>query len=209
MREKARAKDGPAGRAEDATPATVLCPPYLCERAAALCAAGRALGNRDGPCRPRRGCSVIYQLPKPRPDGQTVLSLTPMEFEAYIPVLAGDLLSLRRCAFLERLATSSPTAPPASVSRRLGAHRFAGSNGTALAGPDRTDPRDGVRNAPLRAAVIARAGLPMEGPAHASSRPAQAPTREVTETSHSPSTYWWAMCCSPAFMKARPRDGAC
>ncbi len=33
----------------------------------------------------------------------------------------------------------------------------------------------------------------MEGPALASSRPAQAPTREVTETSRSPSTYLWAM----------------
>jgi len=38
---------------------------------------------------------MIYHLPKLRPDGQTVLSLTPLEFEAYIPVLAGDLLSLR------------------------------------------------------------------------------------------------------------------
>jgi hypothetical protein len=43
---------------------------------------------------------LIYQLPKPRPDGQTVLSLTPLAFEPYIPVLAGDL-SLRRFAFLE------------------------------------------------------------------------------------------------------------
>jgi len=95
------------------------------------------------------------------------------EFEAYIPVLAGDLLSLRRCAFLERLAT--PSSHP---------H---GATGIGITVSWRPMPHY------LRAAVTACARLPMEGPAHASSRPAQAPTREVTETSRSPSTYWWAM----------------
>ncbi len=105
---------------------------------------------------------LIYQLPKPRPDGQTVPSLTPVEF-------------------LERLATLIP--PP-----RRHRHRYLGAQ------------------CPLRAAVTARAGLPMEGPAHASSRPAQAPTREVTETSRSPWTYLWAMLLAriyPAFMRSR------
>jgi hypothetical protein len=39
-----------------------------------------------------KGERVVYSLPKPL--GQTARSLAPVEFEAYIPVVAGDLLSL-------------------------------------------------------------------------------------------------------------------
>jgi hypothetical protein len=55
------------------------------------------------------------------------------------------------------------------------------------------DPRDGVRNASLRATVTARASLPMAGSAQGSSRPDPAPA-QAAETSRSPSTYYlWAM----------------
>jgi hypothetical protein len=66
-------------------------------------------------------------------------------------------------------------------------------NETAQAGAERTDPGEGVRNAPLRAAVTAHAGLPMAGSALASSRPTPAPAQAATEKSRSPSTYLWAM----------------
>lgn len=72
---------------------------------------------------------------------------------------------------------------------------FVTRTGTARAGPERTDPREGVCNAPLRAAVTACAGLPREGPAHASSLNASAetPLQAVTAKSGSPSPYRWAM----------------
>ena len=100
------------------------------------------------------GQRLIYQFPKPQPDGQTTLALTPLEL-------------------LDRLAVLIP--PP-----RRHRHRYHG-----VLAP----------NAPLRAAVTARAGLPMEGSAHGSSlnAPAQIPAQELIEKSRSPSTYSWAM----------------
>ena len=50
-----------------------------------------------------------------------------------------------------------------------------------------------------RAAVAARARLPMAGSAQGSSRTAPAPTQAATEKSRSPSTVC-GRCCSPAFM---------
>jgi hypothetical protein len=59
---------GPEGAG---APATVLCPPDLCERAAALGAAGRAPGTGTGPAMPRRGCSVCsISSPSPHPRGR-------------------------------------------------------------------------------------------------------------------------------------------
>jgi hypothetical protein len=59
---------------------------------------------------------------------QTVLSLTPLEFETRIPILAGDLLSLRRFVFLEPLATLIPPLRHRRSSHGvLAPHRFAGS----------------------------------------------------------------------------------
>ena len=77
---------------------------------------------------------MVYSLPKPGPLGQTVLALTPLEFEAYTPywlatscrcVLGAPnratplTLAFRRFAFLDRLAALVPPrlASP-SVSRR-------------------------------------------------------------------------------------------
>jgi hypothetical protein len=96
---------------------------------------------------------LIYHLPKPRPDGQTVLYLTPLEF-------------------MDRLAALVP--PP-----RKHRHRYHG-----VLAP----------NAPLRPAVTAYAGLPLEVPLP--SKPLQEDTRtpeEVAESQrHSPARYLWA-----------------
>ena len=53
---KAGAKDGPAGRAEDATPATDCARPILVRASAGH--SRPSAGDRDGPCLPRRGGSV-------------------------------------------------------------------------------------------------------------------------------------------------------
>ena len=154
---------------------------------------------------------LVYQLPKPRPDGQTVLSLTPMEFEAYLPVLAGDLPY--RC-ILGAPSRANPWPWVSDASRscsgwRPSSRHHTGTvtaimgfwpapfcrepNGTALAALEKMYPRDRVRNASLRAAVTTRAGLPMDGPPDGSTLPAQAPTQEVTVKSRPPSTYLWTM----------------
>jgi hypothetical protein len=76
---------------------------------------------RERLCRSANGEQLLYELPKPRPDGQTMLRLDPIEL-------------------LDRLASLVP--PP-----RSHRHRYCG-----VLAP----------NARLRAAVTARAGLPME-----------------------------------------------
>ena len=52
--------------------------------------------------------------------------------------------------------------------------------------PERTDPRDGVRNAPLRGAVTAPAGPDGEGPAHGRAAPRPAPARSRPGTGYAP-----------------------
>ncbi|MBM4201290.1 MAG: IS91 family transposase [Gammaproteobacteria bacterium] len=84
---------------------------------------------------------LIYQLPKPRPDGRTMLSLTPLEF-------------------LDHLAALIP--PP-----RKHRHRYHG-----VLAP----------HAPLRAAVTAYAGLPLDGSADPLVPPAPAVSSGTADT---------------------------
>ena len=100
---------------------------------------------------------LIYHLPKPRPNGQTLLYLKPVEF-------------------LDRLAVLAP--PP-----RKHRHRYHG-----VLAP----------HSPLRPAVAAYAGLPLDDPAppatclpgHRQMPPAQAPAAPQRA---SPSAYLWAV----------------
>jgi len=99
---------------------------------------------------------LVYHLPKPRPDGQTALYLTPLEF-------------------LDRLAALVP--PP-----RKHRHRYHG-----VLAP----------HSPLRPAVTAYAGLPLDGPAPpATGLPGhkQAPPETPAEPKRtSPAAYLWAV----------------
>jgi hypothetical protein len=97
---------------------------------------------------------LIYRLPKPRPDGQTALYLTPLEF-------------------LDHLAALVP--PP-----RKHRHRYHG-----VLAP----------NAPLRAAVTAYAGLPIDMPSGPlPSAPEVSPDLVQTETQPaSHARYLWAV----------------
>ena len=93
---------------------------------------------------------LIYHLPKPRPNGQTVLYLTPVEF-------------------LDRLATLVP--PP-----RKHRHRYHG-----VLAP----------HSPLRPAVTAYAGLPLDLPAPPVTPPA--PKTPAEPKRASPAAYLWAV----------------
>ena len=133
-----------------------------------------------------KGERVVYSLPKPL--GQTARSLAPVEFEAYIPVLAGDLLSLR-----PRRGQKGPPWPWLSDASR------SSTGGRPWSRP-RADIAIGITACsslmlPLRAALTARAGLPMEGPVPERSlnAPLQAPAAAGTEKSRSLSAYQWAM----------------
>jgi hypothetical protein len=112
------------------------------------------------------GQRLAYFLPKPRPDGQLVLYLTPLEWRDAVVLLI----------------------PPPRRHR----HRYHG----VLA-----------RNAPLGAAVTARAGLPVTGPLSLGVRARlskRLPRRERRRTKPRPN--FWAMLLARIF-KARPRDG--
>jgi hypothetical protein len=123
----------------------------------------------QGPACRAEDAALLYQLPEPRPDGQPVLSLTPMEFLERLATLIPS--PLRHCP-----SSHAILAPPFCWEQ----------NGTALAGPERTDPRDGVRDALLRAVVTAHAASGGgEGSGQGSSRP-PAPAQAATEKSRSP-----------------------
>jgi len=94
---------------------------------------------------------LVYQLPKPRPNGQTMLSLTPLEF-------------------LDHLAALIP--PP-----RKHRHRYHG-----VLAP----------HAPLRPAVTAYAGWPMDAPA-GPPQAAAPPPAATKPAGFSPARYLWAV----------------
>ncbi len=135
---KARAKDGPVWRAEDAATGPLLRPPPLASEHLTWVQPGQRLA---------------YSLPKPRPDGQIVALSHP--------------LGVARPAGRAHPAPA-PTSP--SVSRA---------------------PRP---YAPLRVAVTARAGLPVERPVH--DTPLQGATEAQDEPDAQPhprAGYLWAM----------------
>ena len=118
---------------------------------------------------------LVYHLPQPRPDGQTALSLTPLEF-------------------LDHLAALIP--PP-----RQHRHRYHG-----VLAP----------NSPLRPAVTAYAGLPLDLPAPPAT--ATAPKTPPEPASHA--AYLWAVllariyavlplifCGCLLYTSPSPRDG--